>query len=517
MIDTSVIPKNPGCYLFKDESDNIIYIGKAKVLRNRVKSYFQSKELDPKTEALLQNIASVDFIVTANEVEALVLENNLIKKNRPKYNIDLKDAKRYAYILITAEKFPRMLIARKREGPGKFFGPFVSAVNRNYLMDYLKKAFYIRTCKRMPKKACLRWHIGLCHAPCIGKITEEDYGANIRKVELILNGKTGELTRELKTEMKSASDKMYYERALDMRNQLEAIEWLKEKQNVERKKRYNEDIINYIVKNDRVYLILFNVYKGTLENKQQFEFEYNPEFLEEFIIQYYSDNPVPGELILPVKVDETLIEYLEKMREGVVKVKVPQKGEKRKLMELVLKNVEASFFGHLDKLEDLQDKLDLQEIPTVIECFDISHLSGTSMVGSMVQFRNGKPDKSNYRRFRIKTVEEIDDYAALTEVVRRRYTRLLNEKTEMPNLVIIDGGLGQLNAALEVLKELNLKIPVISIAKRLEEIYVPGYESPLSLSKKSGALQMIQQLRDEAHRFAIKYHKLLRKKVIIES
>jgi excinuclease ABC subunit C len=258
------------------------------------------------------------------------------------------------------------------------------------------------------------------------------------------------------------------------------------------------------------------VYKGTLENKQQFEFEYNPEFLEEFIIQYYSDNPVPGELILPVKVDETLVDYLENIREGSVKVKVPQKGEKRKLMELVLKNVEASFFGHLDKLEDLQNKLDLQEIPAVIECFDISHLSGTSMVGSMVQFRNGKPDKSNYRRFRIKTVEEIDDYAALTEVVRRRYTRLLNEKTEMPNLVIIDGGLGQLNAALEVLKELNLKIPVISIAKRLEEIYIPGSESPLSLSKKSGALQMIQQLRDEAHRFAIKYHKLLRKKELVD-
>jgi excinuclease ABC subunit C len=516
MIDLSTIPTNPGCYLFKDNSDNIIYVGKAKVLKHRVKSYFQNKDLDPKTEALVEKIASVDFIVTKNEVEALVLERNLIQKNSPKYNIDFKDASRYAYILITAEDFPRMLIARKREERGKYFGPFVSAASRDYIMDYLKKAFYIRTCKRMPKKACLRWHIGLCHAPCIDKISRDDYQAHIRKVELILRGKTGEVARELNSEMKAASERMDYERALEYRNQLEAIEWLKEKQNVERKKKYDEDIINFIIKSDRVYLILFNVYKGTLENKQQFEFEYNPEFLDEFLIQYYSENPVPKELILPREIDDTLLEFLEIKKEGAVGVKVPQKGEKKQLLDLVLKNIEASFFANLERLEDLQNKLKLQEMPVVIECFDISHTSGTSTVGSMVQFRNGLPDKSNYRRFKIKTVEAIDDYKAIAEVVRRRYSRLIREKSEFPNLVIIDGGAGQLNTALTVLKELNVKIPTISIAKKLEEVYLPGIEQPLALSKKSKALQLIQQVRDEAHRFAVKYHKLLRKKKMIE-
>jgi excinuclease ABC subunit C len=516
MIDLSSIPSDPGCYQFKDSSDIIIYIGKAKNLKKRVKSYFHKSSLDPKTEVLKGKIDAIDIIVTDNEVEALVLENNLIKKYQPKYNIDFKDSRRYAYIELTNEDFPRLLIARRQGEAGKYFGPFVSAAGRDYIIYVLRRVFQIRTCKRLPKKACLRYYINLCQAPCVGEISKTQYQDNIRMVKLVLKGKTGKLIEALKEDMNTAANKLNYERAMELRNQIEAIKSLKERQAMERKKKFNEDIINFIIKNNRVYLILFNIYKGTLENKQEFEFEYAPDFLEEFIVQYYSDNSVPKELILPENIDASLAQFLELKAESKVKVTVPKKGEKRRLLELVKKNIEVSFFGNIEKLEDLKTKLKLQETPEVIECFDISHLSGTSVVGSMVQFRNGLPDKSNYRRFKIRTVEGIDDTSAIAEVVRRRYTRLINEKSELPNLVIIDGGQGQLNAGIKEHSKLGLRIPIIAIAKKFEEIYLPGLHTPLKLSKKTKALQLIQQIRDEAHRFAIQYNRLLRKKELIK-
>ncbi|WP_455392032.1 excinuclease ABC subunit UvrC [[Eubacterium] cellulosolvens] len=516
MIDLYSIPTDPGCYQFKDSSDIIIYIGKAKNLRKRVKSYFQKTDLDPKTQALVDNVNSVDYIITSNEIEAYILENNLIKKHQPKYNIDFKDAKRYAYIELTSEDFPRLLIARRELVTGSSFGPFVSAVARDYIINSLRRTFQIRTCKRMPKRACLRFHINLCQAPCIGNISKTKYQKNIKTIKSILKGKTNEIIKSLTNEMAVASSSLKYERALELRNQIEAIKALKEKQAMERMRKYNEDIINYVVKNERVYLILFNIYKGTLENKQEFEFEHSPDFFEEFLTQFYSENPIPKEVIIPVKIDKSLAEFLEFKRESKVKLTVPQKGEKKKLLELVKKNIEVTFFGNIEKLEDLQAKLKLQELPEVIECFDISHLSGTSTVASMVQFRSGLPDKSNYRRFKIRSVEGVDDTAAISEVVRRRYRRLQNEKAEMPNLVIIDGGSGQLNAAFKEQNKLGLRLPTIAIAKKFEEIYLPGLRTPLKLSKKTKALQLIQQVRDEAHRFAIQYHKLLRKKELIK-
>lgn len=510
------LPDNPGCYLFKDKSRKIIYVGKAKNLKKRVKSYFQKTDLDLKTQMMVQYIDSVDFIITDNEVEAFILENNLIKKNQPKYNIDLRDSKRYAYVKLTAEDFPRLLIVRRRTGKGKFFGPFVSASNRDYILWTLKKTFQLRTCKRMPKKACLRHQIDLCEAPCIGNISKEKYNENIKKVELILKGKTNELNKYMKSEMKEASDKLNFEHALEIKNQIIAVEWLLEKQKMERQKIYNEDIINYIVKDERVYLILFIVYKGMLENKTEFEFDYGDNFFEEFIVQYYSENKVPKELIIPMRIDESLIEFLKKKRESSLKITIPKKGEKKHLLDLVMKNIELSFFGDMEKLSDIKIKLNLQELPTVIECFDISHLSGTSTVASMVQFRNAKPDKSNYRRFRIRTVSGIDDFTAISEVVRRRYRRLIRDFVEMPKLIIIDGGKGQLNSAIKELKKLNLKIPIISIAKKFEEVYLPGFMFPLKLDKKSKALKLIQEIRDEAHRFAISYSRLLHKKELIK-
>jgi len=506
MID---IPTNPGCYLFK-KKNKIIYIGKAKNLKKRVSSYFQKKNHDPKTENLVADITDTDYIVTDSEVEALILENNLIKRHQPYYNINLKDAKRYAYIQLTDDTFPRMLLARKRT-KGKFFGPFISATERNHVLRLVQKMFQIRTCKRMPKKPCLRYHIKICTAPCVGYVTKDDYAVQVKRAAQVMNGHFGSVIRDMKKVMKTASAKQNFEYAMTLRDQIMALDYLSEQQNMERQKKYDEDILNFVVK-DRVYLILFNIYKGMLINKQEFVFNYNEDFLEEFIVQYYSDNDVPKELILPNSVSAPVREYLERKRKTKVAVTVPKIAAKKQLLNLVKKNVEINFFGDITKLEELQKKLKLHELPAVIECFDISHLSGTATVGSMVQFRNAKPDKSNYRRFKIRTVEQIDDFASIAEVVRRRYSRLKAENAEMPNLIIIDGGKGQLSTAMNELKKLYLRIPMISIAKRDEEIFFPGSRFPLKLGKKEKALKFVQEMRDEAHRFAISYNRLLRKK-----
>jgi len=516
MIDIQTLPKSPGCYLFKSSSEAIIYIGKAKDIRKRVKSYFQERDWDPKTEALLKSISDVDFIATDNEVEALILENTLIKLHQPKYNIDLKDSKRYALIEITDEAFPRLLIARKPRGKGKYFGPFVSGQERDYILTALVRSFRLRTCKKLPKRACLRYHIGICAAPCIGKIDEDAYSENVKRVSLILKGKIEGLLGKLEGEMEEHSKKLRYEQALNVRDQIIAIQTLKERQNMERRRKYNEDVLNYFVQEGQVYLLLFNVYKGTLANKQEFVFDDHEDFLEEFLVQYYSDNAIPAEIILPKKIDPSVKEFLEKIRESRVSITVPKHGEKKQLLNLVKKNIELYFFGDTGKLEDLKKALRLNETPAVIECFDISHLSGTSTVGSMVQFRYGKPDKNNYRRFRIRTVEGIDDFKAIAEVVRRRYKRLKNEATELPSLVVIDGGRGQLNSAIKELKALDMRLPIVSIAKEFEEIYLPGMRRPLRLDKKGAALKLLQEIRDEAHRFAISYHRLLRKKEVVK-
>ncbi len=510
------LPNSPGCYLFKDKQDKIIYVGKAKNLKNRIKSYSQKTELDIKTQHMVQHVKNLDYVITDNEIEAIILENTLIKKHQPKYNIRLKDAKSHSYILLTKEEYPRVVIDRRKTGKGRFYGPFISAQERDYVLHFLRKTFTLRTCKRLPKKPCLRFHINLCEAPCAGNISKKDYDEKIKKVKMMLNGKSNDLITKLNKEMKRFSEHQDFENAIQLRNEINAIEHLNERQKMQREKKYNEDILNYKIKDDKVYLILFNIYKGTLSNKNEFTFDFQKDFFEEFIIQYYSENPIPKELILPKKISEAVHRFLEQKKEKKVKITIPKKGEKKHLLSLVLKNIENTFFIDLEKVETLKKRLNLQENPSVIECFDISHLSGTSTVGSMVQFRNGKPDKNNYRRFKIRTIEGINDVAAISEVVRRRYYRLINEDSEFPNLIIIDGGIGQLNAALNELNKMNLKIPIISIAKQFEEIYIPGNLQSLRLSKKDKALNFIQEIRDEAHRFAIKYNVLLRKKKLIE-
>ena len=515
-IDLTNIPKNPGCYLFKDRRGKIIYVGKAKNLEKRVRSYFQKKDHDPKTEALVKEIYSADFFVTDNEVEALILENNLIKKNYPKYNIDLKDSRRYAYIQITDEKYPRLLIARKREGKGKFYGPFVSGATRDYILDALIKTFKLRTCKNLPKRECLRFSIGLCSAPCTERISHTKYLENVDSAKLVLNKRTIDLIKILIEKMNENSKTQNYEGALQIRKQIEAIKGLSEKQKMERSKNYDEDIINYIIQKEKVYLMLFNSRNGILVNKQDFEFDYTPHFLEEFISRYYSEAEIPRKIITPESVDSSIEEYLNKIKRSKVEIINPKIGQLKDLLELVKKNIEISLFGDQEKIEDLAKELKLNEIPRVIECFDISHLSGTATVASMVQFRNGKADKSNYRKYKIKTVNQIDDFASMKEVIKRRYSKLKFEKLPFPNLVIIDGGKGQLNSVMEGLKELNLNLVVISLAKREEEVFLPNKSDPIILPRKGKALRLIQSIRDEAHRFAITYNRKLRSKEMLK-
>ena len=515
MIDVDTLPISPGCYLFKDDNDKIIYIGKAKNIKKRVKSYFQKEYLDIKTQNLIKNIDSVGIIATDTEYEALILEDTLVKNHQPKYNIRLKDAKSFAYILLTKENYPRVVLARNGKGIGKFYGPFVSGTEREYILRFLRKTFTLRTCKKLPKRACLRHHIKLCDAPCIDLISQAEYEKKIDNVKLVLSGKSKQLINNLNQEMKKASGSLEFEKALTLRNQISAINRLNERQNMQRKKKYNEDIINYIIKDGKVYLILFNIYKGTLVNKNEFVFDFHDEFMDEFIIRYYSENTIPKEIIISEPVSDSISEFLSQKKKSKVKIFVPKRGEKKQLLRLVLKNIEITFFSNTEKINDLKKTLNLNETPTIIECFDISHLSGTSTVGSMVQFRNGKPDKNNYRRFKIRTVEGIDDFAAISEVVRRRYYRLKKEDEELPNLIIIDGGKGQLNSAIHELEALDLKIPIISIAKKLEEIYIPGEANPAHLDKKDKSLLFIREMRDESHRFAIKYNRLLRKKEMI--
>ncbi len=519
-LEISRLPNEPGCYLYKNSEGTIIYVGKAKNLKKRVSSYFNKVHDDEKTKALVKNISKIDFIVTNSEAEALLLENNLIKKHSPKYNLDLRDSKSYSVIEVTSEEFPRLLSSRterikERKKDLKVFGPFTSGKGRDDLLQTLNKTFKLRTCKKLPKKKCIRYDLGLCSAPCINKISKKDYLEDVNGAVMVLKGKNSELIKELKTKMKKASEKKNFEKALSLRDKISAIEYLNEKQNVERNKNYDEDILNYIVKDKKVYLLVFNVHKGILENKSSYEFEYesdsDEDFLESFLIQYYDENKIPKKIILPVFPSDSLIQALTLKKGGKVEIIKPQKGELHDLLLLVKKNVEIHYFGNMEKIEELKKALNLQFLPKVVECFDISHLSGTEVVAGMVQFRNGKPDKSNYRKFKIKSFEGNDDFRAMNEVVKRRYTKLKLNNEAMPDLVVIDGGAGQLSSSIKALEEINVKIPIISLAKREEEIYFPD-GNILNLNLKNKGLLFLREIRDEVHRFVIRFQRQRRTK-----
>jgi excinuclease ABC subunit C len=515
MMYAPALPHEPGCYLFSDQKGDVLYVGKAKDLKKRVSSYFRKGDPDQKIRMIREASHSVDIIVTSTEVEALILENNLIKKHQPRYNINLKDAKEYAYIELTHEEFPAIRIARQATGDGTYFGPFVSAAERDFVRNVVRKTFLLRTCRKLPRKACLRYHIHTCSAPCIEEVGATEYGDNVRKASMVLKGKTADLIADMRDEMSRCASSQDYEHALLLRNQIHAMERLSERQDVARKREGDEDVLAYTRRDSTVYLMLFNIYRGTLGNKSEFQFGYHPDFFEEFLVQYYSDNQVPSEIILPEEVDASVAEFLTLRKGRKVTVTVPKQGVKKRLVDLVRKNIETLHFSDDIRILELQEDLGLDSPPLVIECFDISHISGSLVVGSMVQFRNGRADKKNYRRYRIRDVEGIDDPAAIAEVVRRRFMRLKAEEGALPDLILVDGGKTQLNAALAELREIGLPIPVVAIAKKNEEIFVPGSAHPLRLSKKEKSSLYLQEVRDEAHRFAVSYHRLLRRKDLL--
>lgn len=511
-IDLKTVPDVPGCYLFKDAKGEVIYVGKAKRLKARVSSYFQKTAQTPKTQVLVKHIASAEFIVVDSEVEALLLENKLIKQHSPKYNISLKDSKTYAYICITDEKFPRILTVRKRGRRGTYFGPYTDGFARVQLISLAVKLFSLRVCKTLPSRACLNYHIGLCSAPCIKNVTEEQYKAQVEGALRFLKGDTEWVAERLKTEMADAARQMKFEVALERRRQLESLAVLSERQKIDRHREFDEDVVAFISDGVRGFVELLTVRKGVISGKKQFTFELQDDLLESFIKQYYDTHVPPREILLSEACwkdeDEraAIEQYLQNLHKKSVSLIVPERGERLGLIKLAEKNALARSENTV--LKEIQEKLTLPQPPITIECFDMSNLGADYLVGGMVQWVNGKPNKDQYRRFEIKSVKgKNDDFASMREVIYRRYKRLVAEQAQFPDLIIVDGGPGQLESALFSLKKLGLKIPLVALAKEREEIYTPHEREPLRFDSQSEMMLLIRNIRDSVHRFVLSYNR----------
>ena len=515
-INLKDLPKDPGVYLFKNKENQIIYIGKAKNLKNRVKSYFQAASRrihSAKTAVLVKNITDIETIIVNNEVEALLLENKLIKKHKPKYNIDLKDAKTYAYIKITTEDtFPRIHTTRRVLKKGTYIGPFTDGSARRELIQLSLRLFKLRTCRNLPKRACLNYHINLCTAPCIKKVTTEEYQQQVKNAISFLKGNTKKTEKDLKEEMNKAAEEQNYELALEKRKQLEAIEWMQAKQAVDRIVSYDQDVLAALESKNKTAIIVFSIHKGVISGKKEYKFDADPQLLEEFIKLYYSSNSIPHEIIINRKAWETTSDkktlegYLTKLKGTKVTFTIPQRGEKTKLIEIAEKN--AHYLLENKTLQEVQDKLNLPELPETIECFDISNLGDEHIVAAMIQFVDGRPNKNAYRKFEIQSTKgKQDDFASMREVVYRRYHRLLKENKSLPQLIIIDGGKGQVSAAMNALKLLKVQIPLIGLAKQEEEIVLPNAEETLKFKKTSSMMLLLRKIRDETHNFVIQYNR----------
>lgn len=509
-------PTHPGCYLMKDSTGKILYVGKAKNVRKRVSSYWRTRDI--KTQSLVDEIDTIDFIVTDTEVEALILEAELIQEHHPRYNIDLQSKGRYAFIKLTDEEYPRFIIARKIASDGKYFGPYPSAAARNAVLKSIHRIF--RLCAHARgKKACMRYHLEVCSGSCIGAVPTEEYRRSTRMAEKFLHGEVSGLIEDARRLMTQAVTAENFEKAKIYRDQITDLEKI-EQQKVSDPKRFDQDVVYYCVRDDAMIIQIFHFHRGIISGRKEFSYDLS-EFLaltareafQEFIQRYYAGISAPHEIVVQEKLpDHAIVEaYLTQIGGRQVSLTVPQKGLKKQLLEMVKKNIYARFEEGGGQLHELQQALHLSVSPRVINCIDISTLGGTETVGSLVQFKNGQPYKAGYRKFIIKSVEGINDFASVNEVVTRFAKRVLEKKEERPDLLVIDGGKGQLNSALKALAEAGLQLPVVGLAKRLEEIYVSWAPRPLHLLPKSPALQMLRALRDEAHRFAITFQRKRRK------
>ncbi len=501
------LPTEPGVYLFKDASGTVIYVGKAKNLRARVRSYF-GKSVSSKVALLVKNIDSIDHIQVDNEVEALLLENRLIKQHQPRFNVLAKDGKTFAYIKITDDPYPRIVSTRKVSERGTYFGPFIDGRLRNELVSLVVQIFHVSTCKPA-HRPCLNYHLGLCLGTCIGAISVEEYRENVRQAVAFLRGDYRPTLKRLQREMTIASQQQRYELALEKRNQIEAIDLLRSRQKVDRIKRVDQHVIAMQHSTQTAKVVVFPIIRGVISGKREYTFEYEPEILLNFVKMYYSQRAIPNEIILSQPIwesdsDRAVLEaYLSRLRGSKVTLTLPVRGEKKALVALALKNIGVADAA----LIELQRQLSLPKPPRVIECFDISNLGREHVVAGMVQWVDGKPNKKEYRRFEIKSVEGQDDFASMREVVARRYARLLREGKPLPDLIILDGGKGQLSAGRDALRELKSDIPMIALAKQEEEIYRPGVASPFRFDKMSRPMLLVRSIRDSVHRFALSYNR----------
>jgi excinuclease ABC subunit C len=539
------LPAKPGVYLFRGADGSVLYVGKAKSLRPRVRSYFQAGSSDtrPGIPQLVERVAALEVIVTSTEVEALHLEQNLVKRHRPAFNVRLRDDKSFPYIAVTvADEYPRVLFTRERHRRGvEYFGPYANAKKVRETLDVLNRVFRYRPCEG-PKPGrhsgipCLDYHIERCHAPCVGYISKEDYGAVIEQVIEFLGGNDRPIRRELEQQMRSAAAEERYEDAARYRNRLHAIERLSERQAADRRSVGDVDVVGLAVDGERATVQVFPLREGRMIDRYSFHLENAAgedlgEVLESFCLEYYGSAPsVPPQVLVPTEVgDVSALEgFLSELRGSHVEVRVPERGEKRRLQELAQQNAvlalssaafqaETKRSRRVEALEELREALNLESLPIRIECFDISHAMGTDIVGSMTVFEDAQAKKAHYRKFGLRTLDGQDDFAAMAEVIARRFARLGVEPgsdgwdesfTQVPNLVVIDGGKGQLSAALAAMQAYDLpRVAVIALAKRVEEVFVPGQSASIRLDRSSPALQLLQRVRDEAHRFAVGFHR----------
>lgn len=532
-----LLPDSPGVYLMKDAQGKIIYVGKAIVLKNRVRQYFQSgKNHTPKVRAMVSHVADFETIMTHSEVEALILECNLIKKHRPRYNISLKDDKSYPYVKVTVqEPFPRVFVTRRLMKDGaRYFGPYTNVTAVHESLKLLRRLFSLRTCKHLQDRPCLEYHIKRCLAPCAGKIDEAEYRVMIKEVLLFLEGRTDEVEAEITARMEAAAEAYHFELAARLRDQLKAVQKVAEKQNIVTGAG-DQDALGLARSELGVCVQIFLIRGGKMLGREHFllrgsEDESDADILTAFLQQYYHRATfIPREILLPFSIEQgeqkLLEEWLsEKKKKLQVHLVVPQRGTKHDIIEMAASNAEKYLQDEAARLKQANDQtlgaveelgryLGLTRIPSRMECFDISHIQGAETVASMVVFEGGLPKKSDYRRFKIKSTEgKPDDFLSMREVTTRRYVGLPED--ELPDLIVIDGGKGQLSSALEIIRQQagHLKVPVVGLAKQFELIFTEGNPEPVVLPRHSQALYLIQRIRDEAHRFAITYHRKLRGK-----
>ena len=523
-ISSIKIPPNPGIYLMKDSDKKIIYIGKAKNLKNRVKSYFM-KNQNYKTQKLVEKIADIEFVLTDNESEAFLLESNMIKKYRPRFNIELKDQQRYTYLRISDEKYPRLLVARRTRngkflGKGKIFGPFTQGSSKLLTIGTLRKAFQIRICKTLPKKVCLEYHLGNCEGPCEFQEAQKRYQKHVDDLQEVLKGKdqTKMFTKKLEEDMKYAAELQQFERAKDIRDTLIRLGSLQTKQKMEYVKNSDEEYFGIGEQDQSVIVMNFRMINGVIRDSDKFFFDLvGDNSFSNFLYQYYSTHKIP-KIILASKLPEKkyLLESLFSEQAGFpVQILCPKRGKRKEIIDLILKNINLIYSKNGNPgLTELKEILNLPKIPNIIECFDISNHGSDFAVGSMSRFVDGQPNKSGYRKFKIKTVTGRDDFAMIGEIIKRRYYRLLEEKSELPDLILIDGGKGQLNSAISSLNVLGLKVPCISIAKENEEVFLPKQQKPIVIPKDKPSLKILRHARDETHRFGVAYNRTIRKNIL---